>query len=390
MLNKLLHYIFGTVCVTVECRGVDKLLTTLVSKDIRIYNITKSSPTSLSFECYKKTYKKVKKVIDSEQNVTVLYKEQGLPSVFLRYKHRWGIAVGIGIYIVLFYVIGLFVWDIKVIGCESITEQEVMSRLAQNGFSVGVLKRGVDATVIENAFLYGNDKVSWISINIKGTSATVEIREKGRKVEYLDTSKPSNIYASRDGIIASVKAFMGYPVVNVGDTVTAGDIIVSGEYTDKYGKEYKLHSYAEIMAYTTHTKTVTVPYKTTEQQKTGKIKKYYKINLIRLSVPLYFNKKIIYNNYSENTSVKKFKLGDDFYLPISIEKKTYTETENITYMKSKEAALADAYEQLADFESSLVGITVDDKSYDVYEDDSGVTVKLTLDCYENIGIEKNI
>ena len=144
------------------------------------------------------------------------------------------------------------------------------------------------------------------------------------------------------------------------------------------------------MAYTVHSFDVSVPYTIKEQKKTGKTKKYYKINATRLSIPLYFNKKILYNSYSKTSSVKRFRLFDSYYLPISIETTVYDETTPVTYSVSKQAALEEAYQKLDTKLHSLIGIEILNKHYDVTELDDGVTVKLALDCYENICFEKNM
>ena len=52
--------------------------------------------------------------------------------------------------------------------------------------------------------------------------------------------------------------------------------------------------------------------------------------------------------------------------------------------------MIDAYEKLDDIQNNLVGITVINKNYDVTESETGVTVKVYLDCYEDIGIEKEM
>lgn len=390
MLEKFLRFIFGTTRIKINGNGIEKFLTKIVALDLKVFNIDKKSDTELTFECYRYLHKDVAKIIHEFKYVDFVMQDKGLPVILVKYKNRWGLIAGALLFFVLFYTVTLFVWEINIVGCDEISEQEILQRLDEKGFSVGVYKGKIDASEIENAFLYDYDKVSWMSINIIGTSATVEIRENICKVKKLDTSEPSNIYASRDGVIASVSAYMGYSVVSVGDTVTAGDLVVSGEYTDKYGKEYKLHSYASVMAYTTHTFSVSIPYTALEQQKTGKSKNYYKINLIRLSLPLYFKENISYNTYSVNRTIKQFRLGDSLVLPFSVEKISYTETENISYTKTKEAALSDAYEQLDDLENNLVGITVLDKEYEVTESSEGIDVKVVLDCYEDIGIEMPI
>ncbi len=390
MVKNILRFILGSYSVRLYSNSSERFITELIKNNIKIRNIKKLSNSEITFECYVFTLNEIKKLSSYDNAKYEIIAQKGLPSYINRYKKRYGLLVGALFFIIMLYLISLFVWDIRITGNDNISEQQILGELKKQGMVSGKLKERFNIKSIENGFLSDNPEISWISINLRGTVAFVEVREKKKDVKIIDTSKPSNIYASRDGVIASVTSYMGYKVVKVGDTVTAGDLIVSGDYIDKYGNEYKLHSYAKVMAYTTHSYSVTVPFKTVEQQYTGKNKKYLSLKLTRFVIPLYFNKKISYNMYSKNISVKKFRLTDSFVLPFSIQKTTYLQTEQISYSKTKDVALSEAYEKLDDIENNLVGIEVLDKSYIVSENDNGVTVKVILNCYEDIGIEKEI
>ena len=383
MLKSLQRYLLGTLRVSISGSGCERFLNLAHGEKFKIYDICRDDDGSVSFGIYRKNFRHLRPLVRKSHVRIHITKKLGLPQRTRNYRRRYGLMLGIIIIAVSLYVSSLFVWNVRVSGCESISEQEVLTVLSENGFTVGGLKRKFNIREIENNFLKHNDKISWISINIKGTTAFVEVREKSEKPELIDASEPCSIYAARDGVIASVSDYMGYSLVKPGDTVTAGDLIVSGDYTDKYGTQYKLHSYAKVMAYTTHTKTVTVPLKASEHVRTGNVKNKYSLKLIRFSVPLYFSEKILYNNYDVTKSEK-------FLKPISLCKTTYTEVENYEYTKSKETALYDAYEQLRDFEYNLVGIRVLGREYEEQVNEDSVTVKVMLNCYEDIGISRKI
>ena len=389
MITHLLRSIFGTVTVSVTGR-TEQFIELVLKSDLKCWNIQSKKDGSLSFCMYRNSFIKLHPFVRKTHSKVHIIKKSGLPYSLRGYKRRYGLVIGAVLFAALFYISSLFIWHIEISGCENVTKQEIMTRLAEHGINVGSFKSELDIKNIENSFLYNYPKMSWISINLKGTTAYVEVREINERPKLIDSSEPCNIYASRDGVIASVHAYMGYSVVKAGDTVSAGDLIVSGNYTDKYGEEYKLHSYAKIMAYTTHSHTVTVPFDTFEQIKTGNYKNKYSLKLTRFVIPLYFKENILYNNYSITKSEKKFRISKDIVLPISLMKTTYTETVDSYYRKSTEVALADAYELLRDFEVDLVGIQILDKKYEETVDENGVTVRVILECYEDIGITGKI
>lgn len=390
MLKSIQRFLIGTLTVSVRGSGSERFLNTVNKEKFKIWDVRKDDSDGLKFEIYRHNFKRLRPaVLKSHVNIHIV-KRYGLFHSLRNYRHRYGIIAGMLIISAGVYASSFFIWDVRVSGCETVSVQEILTLLSENGFYAGKAKRGLDVKEIENSFLKNNDKISWISINIKGTTGYVEVREKGETPELIDSKQPCSIYAARDGVIASVDAYMGYSLVGPGDTVTAGDLVVTGNYTDKYGQEYKLHSYAKVMAYTTHSSEVTVPFETTEHVRTGRVKNKYSLKLFGLNIPLYFNSKIIYNNYDVTKSQKQLRITDSLALPLSINKTTYTEVDICKTMKSEQTALQDAYEQLRDFEYDLVGIMVLGREYEETVNEDSVTVKVILNCYEDIGITKII
>ncbi len=385
----LLRFLLGSI--TIELSGsIEHFLNELYKNEIKVWDLHKTECGKLQITIYAFSFKKINKVCDKTKVKMMVLKTNGALFWVKRYRKRYGIAIGVVLFVLTIWLSSLFVWRIEVEGCKTVTSYDVVTRLKQNGLYEGVLKNKIEVAKIENEFLKNYDSVSWISINIKGTTAYVEIREIDEQPDLVNNSEPCNIYAIRDGIIVSIDDYMGYSVVNVGDAVTAGDLLVSGNYTDKYGVEYKLHSYAKVMAQTVHSHSVSVPFVTTEHIKTGTEINRYSLKLTRFIIPLYFNKKIIYNNYDITKSEKLLNFGNGFVLPIGITKTTYTEVEKCNVRKSKEAALYDAYEKLYDYENNLTNIAVKSKKYEEIENDECVTVTAIYECYEDIGISRKI
>ena len=88
-----------------------------------------------------------------------------------------------------------------------------------------------------------------------------------------------------------------------------------------------------------------------------------------LKIPLYFREEISYNNYDISESKKVLKIGN-FALPISVEKRMYTEIE-ITKVKSeyeeiKLAALADLLKQEKEqlFEAEIINKRIKEETVD--------------------------
>ena len=139
---------------------------------------------------------------------------------------RKGVAFGLVIIFILSFFSCNTVFDIRIDGLESITEEKILSELAQNGFSVGSSWLGADIKKTESALLAASDDIGWISINRRGSVAYVEIREKS--IDDIPSYKYSNIVAGYDCIIEDITVTHGYARVDVGDTVKKGDVLISG------------------------------------------------------------------------------------------------------------------------------------------------------------------
>ena len=66
-----------------------------------------------------------------------------------------------------------------------------------------------------------------MSIDLKGTNAIVKIVENTQKPEIIDKSDYCNIIADKAGVITKINAKSGTKMVDVGDVVKEGKILVA-------------------------------------------------------------------------------------------------------------------------------------------------------------------
>lgn len=302
------------------------------------------------------------------------------------FRKRWGLAVGLVLFLGLVFYSSGFIWQVEVVGCEETSATQVLADLEAMGLQIGC-RRSIDVGPIENRYLKGNEKLSWMSINIRGTTAYVEVREKGIKPEVVDLTVPSNVYAARDGIILSIMDYGGTRQVQVGEAVAAGDLLVSGDWTDKYGVRHFTRSIASIKAETFHETTVSIAFNEKIRRKTGEKRNYFAISLGKFKFPLYFTQKISYNEYDTMVEDYPLKVGA-FAFPIRFHRTRIEEVQitevNRTEAEAEEAALA----QLGFFEKDLLAQTVVRKRQlqkNVTTD--GLQIDAKFYCEEEIGIE---
>lgn len=199
----------------------------------------------------------------------------GIPSLLSQYKRRVGLAVG-AIFAVLVVVWGLnVVWHVDVTGNELVSTESIKALLSEKGLSEGSYIGGADLTALENNVMLENPEIAWISININGTVAHVEVRESRKGVEKSD--RPANLVAARDGKIERIEAYNGSCAVKVGDVVRAGDLLVSGIYDDGDGKYRLTRAEGRILARTLREFSVEIPFENEQKSYVGR--NFYEISI---------------------------------------------------------------------------------------------------------------
>ena len=182
----------------------------------------------------------------------------GLPHLLFAYRKRWGLVLGAILAIFIMFISDNYLWDIRVTGNERLTYSQVVELLAESGFEVGSKLRELDIDRIETLALLSTDEISWMSINMNGTVADVQIREASPPPE--STEKPyANIVAARDGQVEYFEIFSGEPSVKEGSAVRKGDILISGVRDEKNGSFSVTRAEGKVFAVTEHEFSVEVP-----------------------------------------------------------------------------------------------------------------------------------
>ena len=389
-INSLLRFIGGQIEVIVKGGNIERFLNLLNNANIKIWDIKRLDIGSITFRMYKRNFKNIRYAVRKTGVKVHIKRKSGAPFTTHKYRKRYGIIAGAALFLCVIYVMSLFVWVIEVEGNESVSSDDILMGLKESGFKVGAFRPTTDVNDIENKYLINNDKISWVSINIKGTTATVEVTERTQAPEIIDKNTPCSIYAARDGVIESIIDYNGKKLVAKGDTVRAGDEIVTGEIVDKHGVRRVVHAMAEVMATTYRTHTITKQLSYTENQRTGNQKNKYTINLMSFKLPLYFSKKISYNNYDVTTSENHLTLFKDFALPISLEKTSYIEVTPVTKTLTKQEAIEQLRLEMQRYEQQLYGITIKDKTENITESENEITITTTYECLEDIAVAHEI
>ena len=162
----------------------------------------------------------------------------GLGVILRRLISAKGVIAALLLLAITFSFFGSVVWDVRVISDNTLINSSVSAKLRSLGFGVGTRWSEVDTSDIENKLLLSSDDISWISINRRGTVAYVEVIGKSRADTSTEEGAYTNVVASCDCVIEEITVSSGYAVVSVGDTVSEGDLLISGILPAEAGGGY--------------------------------------------------------------------------------------------------------------------------------------------------------
>ena len=162
-----------------------------------------------------------------------LIKSCGLPSLLVRYRHRYGMLIGVILSVALIVLSESVIWDIRIDGEHTLLEAEVRAVLSDCGLDIGTRRRSLDIDALENRVLIRSDDIAWISVNIIGTVAEVEIRELMLAPEGEELPLASNLVSDFDARVVGLENVKGNIAVEIGQRVRQGQLLVGGIYGDE-------------------------------------------------------------------------------------------------------------------------------------------------------------
>ncbi len=242
---------------------------------------------------------------------------KGLLGFLYSNRKRFGALCAVVFTVFLILASSEFVWDIRVEGCESGNEKEILSELSDAGFSVGSLWRKTDKSKIEVELLSSSDYVAWVNINRRGNVAYVKVVDKIVKEEPEVKSGYSNIIASCDGVIEEITVIKGVAVVKAGDTVKRGELLISGILPSDSGGGF---CYAEgvVFAKTNHSLEVEISQNTAVKVKSGEKLRKISLNILGFDINIFKS----YGNLNKEYDIINKKNNLSFFgsdIPISYE-----------------------------------------------------------------------
>lgn len=308
----------------------------------------------------------------------------GLPGRILQFLRRPGLVAGSLCAVAILVASGLFVFDIRVTGNDTLTDARVKAMLLEQGFGLGTYIPAIDTDKLENSVMIAHDEIAWLSVNIKGNVASVELIEN-HKPTPKPALLPAHVVASRSGEVMSVELWRGNVLVAAGDQVQPGQLLIAGVYDSRTQGFRFTRASGRVMAKTVLSFRVEIPYEYEKKVYSERVYEKKTLNFFSFPIKLFESTGncgtvcdtiYIVENYSPVPGVE---------LPLSLCTERCIPYTVVTERLEPEAALTLAYRELAEqIADALQGGELLSKRVQTEMCEDSVVLHATVTCIVDI------
>lgn len=379
----LWRFLFGYVVISLSGEDSALMLNIASKNHIKIWNLRckKGNITgNIGLENFAKLYN----LRHGHKCRIKILQKHGLVFHTRKYSKRIGFFAGGILFLVTLFTLSSFVWVINIEGNVNIPKEQIIESCKKIGITEGIFKSKVNSKNDAQRLLLTQDGLAWCSLNIEGCILTVNLSE-AEVSDQEERQSPSNIKSAFDGKITKIDAKSGTVLVKVGDTVSKGDLLVSG-IIENLSSTVFVYSDAVITAQTQRTYSAQGNF-VQKKNVVTEIKNRNTIEFFKIRIPLFFGS--IKDDCKYSKKIKSVKLFDRI-IPIKIatEKYEIIEKKSVTYEKDilENMLLADIEKQVTN--TNL--ISAEETNREVIYNTDGILIKITYNCEENIAIQDKI
>lgn len=295
-------------------------------------------------------------------------------------NHIW-LLISAVFMLVLLYSSTLFIWDIKIYGCEELAEGEVVRALADCGVGCGTYWPKINNELIRSEMLCRLPELAWMTINISGSRAAVLVSERDEKPEIYVETQGADIISSATGIIKKISVLNGKPMTEKGKSVVKGETLISGLMESLSREPRCVRASGEVEAFTWYEYSSVCPSGVKEKVQDGRIKRRFALKLGDHRINLYFSSRKDVDECDK--IVHNYILGIDgvFALPISLTEECFVPYE--LTMPSKADTVGMGERMSSELDDRIDGELLN-CSITAAENDELIIVSMRASCRENI------
>ena len=259
MLQKLLNFLRGSVLVAVECSAPERIINLCAVHDIPFWDVTWRDGSHFALRTTRWGFVRLRAVSDQVAAKLTVRREKGAPVVLRRFRRRYVLLAAAALFCAAVWMGNTFIWGFTVTGNDTVPDEVILRALERQGVTIGTRALAINQEDLRNHILLELKDISWLAVNVSGCTAHVQVVERHRPPALHSDSDAANVIAARDGLVTKVEALDGRAMVQKGDTVTRGQLLISGVVDSPKSGVRLLHGLGRVEGRTWYTLTAAVP-----------------------------------------------------------------------------------------------------------------------------------
>ena len=392
MYAKAWNYLRGSVRLQCESSAPERILNLCAVHDIPFWDVYWQTAERFTLRTTRVGARRLEQAAAETDAALTQLDEQGAPLALHRARRRYVLWAALGLALVLFWYGNTFIWDFQVSGNETVPTEEILRALENNGVTIGTRALSFDQEELRNHVLLELGDISWLSVNIKGCTAHVQVVERRRPPVPAVQDDCANIVADRDGLVTRVEALDGESRVAIGDTVTKGQLLIAGAADSRFGGVRFMQARGQVYARTWHTLSTAVPLCVQEKGGDSRSATRIALDVGKQRIKFYGKGSVLGGSCDKITAYHPLTLPFGLHLPLTlvVEKTVGWDTQTCT--RSPAQAQAEGEAQLLRQLQSTVAESGEIVStrFSAVQQGEMLVVTLTAECTQQIGVSVHV
>lgn len=317
-MTKLFRYLFGYVVVQLCGASVHSTLNLLSKRRIPFWNTEWVDELTVCICICEKDLSGMQECCEKSMCDWRCIEKTGARYSLHGLQKRPVLVGGLIFGVLLSAILPMFVLFYQVSGNQTVPQEQILRELRSVNVGFGTFGPNIHPQWIKDHLLQTIPQLQWITVVQNGCRAQVIVRERKRIPETEDRKAVSHIVASRGGIITSQSVLAGQAMQNVGDTVTKGQLLVSG-FVDLDRTVLLQHANAEIYARTWYENTIATPERYISKVGEGKTQHCVWLRFGEKRIKLYGNSGIYHGSCDKMINNMTVTMPGGLELPICLE-----------------------------------------------------------------------
>lgn len=316
-MERLSDRLFGVSRLKITGVEPFNVLNEAAFREVEFWGAEPIDELTLEVSTYLRDSKKIMDISNKMCCEAEVIERVGVPVGIKKLRRRIALVI---MSFLLFFVLmfsGLFIWQIDIVGNETISETEIRCVLKECGLHTGSFYLAFNENMMRNEVLLALPKLRAASICVRGSRATVTVRERVEIPDLTDEKGAEHIVAQWPGVLEDVRAFRGRAQMENGQTVTTGEILISGAVDSTYAKTTITEAEGEVRARTWYEITAIAPLITEQKCYTGDEKHRFALRIGNKRLNFYGNSGIYSMKCDNIITEHRVGIEDVFSLPVS-------------------------------------------------------------------------